>query len=51
MLYMLHDYLTVEPDSAPWVWAIVRGMHETHLKYKQYLQSISFNNIRPDWHV
>ena len=49
MLYMLPDYLAVGPGSAPRVWAVVRdpGMHATHLKHRQCLQPISFNNIGP----
>ena len=48
------DYLAVGPGSASGVWAVVPGMHGTrpgyagtHLKYKQYLQPISFNNTGP----
>ena len=45
MLYMLPDYLAVETGSASGVWVVVSGMHGTHLKHIQYLQSISFNNL------
>ena len=38
------DYLTVGPGSVPGVWAVVPGMHGTHLKHRQCLQLISFNN-------
>ena len=38
------DYLVVGPDSAPGVWAVVQSMHGTHLKHRQCLQPISFNN-------
>ena len=34
----------VGPGSAPGVWAVVPGMHRTHLKHGQCLQPISFNN-------
>ena len=44
MLYMLPDYLAVGLGSTLGVWAIVKGMYGTHLKHKQYLQPISFNN-------
>jgi len=37
MLYMLPDYLAVGPGSAPRVWVVVPGMHETHLKHRQCL--------------
>ena len=47
LLYMLPDYLAIRPGSAPGVWAVVPGMHGTHLKHRQYLQLISFNNIGP----
>ena len=39
------DYLAVGPDSALEVWAVVPGMYGTHLKHRQYLQPISFNNL------
>ena len=45
ILCMLPDYLVVGPGSAPGVWAVVPGMHETHIKHKQCLQPISFNNL------
>ena len=45
LFYMLPDYLAVGPGSAPGVWAKIPGMHRTPLKYRQYLQPISFNNI------
>ena len=38
------EYLVVGPDSAPGVWAVVSSMHGTHLKHRQCLQPISFNN-------
>jgi len=41
------DYLAVGPGSAPGVWAVVPGMHGTHLKHRQCLQPISFNNWGP----
>ena len=47
MLYMLPDYLAVEPGLAAGVWAVVPGMYETRLKHRQYFQPISFNNIGP----
>ena len=28
------DYLAVGPGSAPGVWAVVPGMHGTHLKHR-----------------
>ena len=34
MLYMLPNYLSIEPDSVSGVWAMVPGMYETHLKYR-----------------
>jgi len=37
----------VEPGSAPGDWAVISGMYETHLKYRQMSPSIDFNNIRP----
>ena len=45
LLYMLPGYLVVAPDSVPGVWAVVPGMHGTHLKHGQCIQPISFNNI------
>jgi len=47
LLYMLPDCLAVGPDSAPGVWAVISGIYGTHLKHRQYLQPISFNNIGP----
>ena len=47
MLYILPDCLAVGPGSAPRVRVIVPDMYGTHLKYRQYLQSISFNNFGP----
>ena len=47
MLYMLPEYLAVRPGSASGVWVVVPSMHGTHLKYRQCLQSISFNNLGP----
>jgi len=34
LLYMLPDYLTVAPDLTQGVWAVVPGMHRTHLKHR-----------------
>jgi len=39
------DYLVVGPGSTPDIWAVVLGMYGTHLKHRQYLQLISFNNL------
>jgi len=47
LLHMLPDYLAVGPDSVPRIWAVVPSMYGTHLKHRQYLQPISFNNIGP----
>jgi len=34
LLYILPDYLAVGPGSATGVWAVISGMHGTHLKYR-----------------
>jgi len=47
LLYMLPDYLAVGPGSSSGVWAVVLNMYDTHLKHKQCLQPISFNDIGP----
>ena len=39
------DYLGVGPGSTPGDWVVVPGMYGTHLKYRQHLQPISFNNL------
>ena len=45
------DYLAVGPGSASGVWAVVLGMHGTHLKYRQCLnRSVSITEDL-DWHV
>jgi len=45
LLYMLPDYIAAGPSLALGVWAVVSGMHGTHLKHRQCLQPISFNNL------
>jgi len=45
--YTCSDYLAVGPGSVPGVWAVFPGMYGTNLKYGQYLQPISFNNLGP----
>jgi len=43
LLYMLPDYLAIGSGSVLGVWVVVPGMYGTLLKYRQYLQPISFN--------
>jgi len=45
LLYMLSDYLAIGPGSALVVWVVIPCMYEAHLKHRQCLQPISFNNI------
>jgi len=39
------DYLVVRPGYVLGIWAVVQSMCNTHLKHRQRLQPISFNNL------
>jgi len=42
VLFTITDYLAIGPGSAPGIWAMVLGMHGTHLKHRFSSLTIGF---------
>ena len=42
VLFTVTDYLAVGPGSAPGIWAVVPGVHGTHLKHRFSSPTIGF---------
>jgi len=42
VLFTVTDYLSVGPGLVPDIWAVIPGMHETHLKHRFPSPTIGF---------